>query len=168
MQDKVGGPFIPENRYFDVDFERPNSKLKTEEKYYLVSLGRSEFHKFSPQILTAEMQEKIIVITEMMHRVVEDLSRTKIPFEVLVEKVIEEHGVELEYFYEKPLQTNKVFLNVLQEEYESAVILHETGGKIDSEVKLLRQEYTFFKRISEPKSPEDKSAENDELGKPEP
>jgi antitoxin component of RelBE/YafQ-DinJ toxin-antitoxin module len=134
----------------------------TQQKYYLVSLNESEFHQFSPTILQAIMQENIVPISELLHKTIFELTKSKVTFDVLLQQVIRKHGIELEQFYSKPLNTNKKFLDAVYEEYENANISHETGGNINSLIELLKHNDAFFKRLNTHK--EDQAPQDDELG----
>ena len=163
LSDKVGGPYIPEETSEELGFSDPEkkaeSKLLTQQKYYLVSLSNSEFHQFSPTILRKGMHENIVPIAKLMHDLIFELTKSKVTFNVLLQQVIQKHGIILEQFYGKPLNTNQKFLNVVDQEYVNATIFHETGGK-HSLVDLLKQEHAFFKRIST--NPKDKAPSDDE------
>ncbi|OGT54929.1 MAG: hypothetical protein A3F43_01090 [Gammaproteobacteria bacterium RIFCSPHIGHO2_12_FULL_42_10] len=170
LSDKVGGPYIPEETLVEFDSSNPenrtNSKLITQQKYYLASLECSMFHRFSPDILQLQMHENIVPIVKLVHDLIFELTKSKITFEVLLQQVIQKHGIVLEQFYSKPLNTNQKFLNIVNQEYVDANIFHETGSNNYSLVDLLKQEHAFFKLMNPNSNSKDTTLPDDQSDVP--
>lgn len=108
LLDKVGGPYIPGSESSEVNNDA--SQALTQDKYYLTSLSKIQFHLFEPHILAASQATKPNVVSKelLLQRAVLALSEYK-TIEKVKQAVIDRHRLELSPFYEEALEQDAGF-----------------------------------------------------------
>jgi hypothetical protein len=120
LKDKLGGPFIPDLEACEIAEEK--GKNLTNQYYYLASLESTEFHKFSPDILTSKMSASSKSVKQLIESELLTSSSAEKKSDVrttqTIEEIIEMHPLELKLFFTQPLSRNPLYRELTHTEKE--------------------------------------------------
>jgi len=111
--DKLGGPYIPGMSAEQIDMVDADTRQQiqslTKQKYYLVSLYQTQFHRFYPEILAKNNDSSYLPLEDMIQKSVLEIAQKEknINLDGMMKEIINRHQLELKPFYDKNVSIEK-------------------------------------------------------------
>lgn len=132
IADKLGGPYIPGVTSDQIDMENDEILQQiqslTRQKYYLVSLDQSRFHKFEPMILARNNKSNAIEKNTIIQKAVVAISEKETSIDKVMKAVIAKHSLELEPFYNTPIEQDSRFIKDVSAALQKAISDRQSHG----------------------------------------
>ncbi|QRN03007.1 hypothetical protein GH742_03525 [Legionella sp. MW5194] len=113
LADKLGGPYIPGVEIKNLDLSdssvREQLTMLTQQKYYLVSLDKHQFHQFDSSVLAKGPFSQLLQKETIIECAVSTLLKDEQNIDKIRLAVIQQHALELTPFYSTPVEKDPVF-----------------------------------------------------------
>lgn len=131
LADKLGGPYIPGIEIKNLDLS-DSSVLKeiamlTQQKYYLVSLDKHQFHRFDSAVLAKGPFSQLLQKEKIIECAVSTLLENEQNIDKITLAVIQQHALELTPFYRTPVEKDPVFVQDVLDAINKITLLRKTS-----------------------------------------